>query len=390
MITFLRRWLIKDYDQLQNPRIRLNHGIVASWIGVFLNVILIGLKTAAAILMAASQNWIFSMALLGDAINNAGDLLSSLVSLIGFSSAKKPADQEHPFGHQRMEYIAALIVGMIILFAAFTLGRQSIEQLVNQQTVSYDLFAYIVFASSILIKCLQAYIFYGFGKAIDSLTLKGVGMDSLLDVTSSTVILIAAIITYFVNVSWLDGALGIAVSLFIAFSAIKMMKEASSLLLGESIPKAQQKEMMEAIIAIPGVLGAHDLIIHEYGHDHGYASVHIEVDASLSLLESHAIADQAEETISKWFPYEIVVHVDPKRSDEEYKSLEEKILHALHTHIKHASIHDLQIDGYQISFDLLLPHEDASPKEEDIQSWIKAEIGDHYSLRFQIDHPYDI
>ena len=389
MVNWLRRVFIKDYQKVEDGTVRLRHGIFASWMGIFLNVILIALKLAGAFSLAAKQNWVFSMALVGDAINNLGDLSSSLVSLIGFKSASKPADKEHPFGHERMEYIASLIVAMIIVFAAGVLLKQSITQLVEQSTVNYDVFAYIIFGSSILIKSFQSYLFFGFGKAIHSPVLKGVGVDSILDVISSTVLLLGAILSSFLSTPWLDGVLGIAIACFVAYSGVKMIIESANLLLGGRVDKKESQAIIQALLEVPGVLGVHDLLIHEYGASHDYIAAHIEVDANLSLLQAHMIADKAEEAVKNKFSRPIIIHVDPKQTDERTIGLQSKILKALQKLDKDVSIHDLQLQGNEVRFDILLPYSKRHDEEKDILEMLKNEVSSELDYHFVIDRPFD-
>lgn len=390
MVTWLRKIFIKDYQNVEDGAVRLRHGVFASLMGIVLNTILIALKMTAALLLAARQNWVFSMALVGDSINNLGDLSSSVVSLVGFKSASKPADKEHPFGHERMEYIASLIVSMIIIFAAVALLKQSITQLVEQSVVDYDIFAYIVFGSSILIKSFQSYLFFGFGKAINSPVLKGVGLDSILDVISSSVLLLGALLASLLKTPWLDGVLGIAIACFVAYSGIKMVIESSNLLLGGRISKKESQAIIQALLEVPGVLGVHDLLIHEYGASHDYIAAHIEVDETLSLLEAHKIADQAEDVIKEKFSRPIIIHVDPKSMNQDTLDLQRKIEKALQKLHKDVSIHDLQISGKQIDFDILLPYENkTSQSEDEILRILKEEVSSEYDYNFVVDHPFD-
>ena len=390
MNLILRKLFIKNYADVDNMDVRIRHGILASIIGIVLNSILIGLKLSSAIILAASSNWVFSMALIGDTINNTGDIASSIVSLIGFFSSKKPADKEHPFGHQRMEYIASLIVSIIIIFAAITLLEQSITHLVSHDYVQYTLLAYIVFGCSIFLKCVQAYIFYGFSKAISSPVLKGVALDSMLDVTSSSIMLISALISSATSSFWLDAVLGIAISCFVCFSGVKMAKESIDFLLGRRIDKQRVDAIKQALLEVEGVLGVHDLIIHQYGANLEHISVHIEVDASLSLQKAHAIAEKAEAKIDETFHQPVVIHVDPKQLDEETLHAEEEISEILKSHYATISIHDFQKDGDIIHFDVLMPYSvHQEENKADFAQILEKEYSSSYHYQINIDHPFD-
>lgn len=390
MITFLRKRFIKNYEDINDPKVRIRHGIFVSIVGILLNTILVGLKLSAAFVLASNQGWIFSMALVGDAINNLGDLSSSLVSLIGFASSSKPADKEHPFGYQRMEEIASLIVAMIIVFAAATLLKQSITQLIDQSFATYNTYAYIVFICSIALKFVQTYLFYGFGKAIDSSVLKGVAMDSFLDIISSTVLLTGAIIAQYFSLPWLDGALGIAIGCFVFYSGAKMVVSSANVLLGQKADKEETAAITDCLLNVDGVLGVHDLIIHHYGASFSYIAVHIEVDATLSLLEAHEIAEMAEYKIQKAFHRDITIHVDPKRLDKEAVELEEEIKACLSSHYPSLSVHDFQIGHDKIHLDVLVPYgSKAKVTPEAIETLLKDEVSSLYHYQIIIDHPFD-
>ena len=388
MITWLRKRFIRDYSNINDPKVVYQHGVFGSIIGLFINIILIALKLTGAFLLATSQNWVFSMALLGDSINNIGDLASSLVTLISFHAAKKPADKEHPYGHQRMEYIASLFVGIIIMIAALLLLKESITYLVEQQSVSYTLFAYIVFGVSILLKSFQAYLFYGLSKATSSLALKGVAIDSLLDATSSTAILLSALVNIAFSFEYLDGILGILIALFVGYSSIKMIKESISCILGRAVRNEDEEQIASCVLSIAGVRGVHDLLIHEYGRGNIFVSLHIEVDSSLSLLEAHQIADEAEQQIENTFHYKATIHVDPKSSDPKDVALEQRITDILQEAYKQSTIHDFHVDGNSIHFDLLLPYSKQQIKEDDVILLLKKRLKEDYQYHIQIDHPY--
>lgn len=388
MITWLRKRFIRNYSDINDPKVVYQHGVFGSIIGLFINIILIALKLTGAFYLAASQNWVFSMALLGDSINNIGDLASSLVTLISFHAAKKPADKEHPYGHQRMEYIASLFVGIIILIAALLLLKESITYLVEQKSVSYTLFAYIVFGVSILLKSFQAYLFYGLSKATSSLALKGVAIDSLLDATSSTAILLSALVNIAFSFEYLDGILGILIALFVGYSSIKMIKESISCILGRAVRNEDEEQIASCVLSIAGVRGVHDLLIHEYGRGNIFVSLHVEVDSSLSLLEAHQIADEAEQQIENTFHYKATIHVDPKSSDPKDMALEQRITDILQEAYKQSTIHDFHVDGNSIHFDLLLPYSKQQIKEDNVILLLKKRLKEDYQYHIQIDHPY--
>src|SRR5574344_41541 len=178
MVTWLRKLFVKDYEKVDRERVRASHGKLAAWFGIITNFLIAGMKLAIAIILASQDNWVFPMALIADSVNNFSDMGTSLVTLVGFKMASKPADKEHPFGHERIEYIAGLIVAMIVVVLAVELFRDSLTKIIDQATTTYDLLAIIILGVSIVLKLFQSYVNRGLGKAINSLPLKATAVDS--------------------------------------------------------------------------------------------------------------------------------------------------------------------------------------------------------------------
>ena len=178
MVTWLRKLFVKDYEKVDQERVRAAHGKLAAWFGIITNFLIAGMKLTVAIILAAQDNWVFPMALIADAVNNFSDMGSSIVTLVGFKMASKPADKEHPFGHERIEYIAGLIVALIVVVLAIELFRDSLTKVIGNTTTNYDIIAIIILGVSVLLKLFQSYVNRGIGKAIDSLPLKATALDS--------------------------------------------------------------------------------------------------------------------------------------------------------------------------------------------------------------------
>ena len=213
-------------------RAAIDHGKLAAWFGIITNFIIAGMKLTIAIILWAQSSWnILPMALLADAVNNFSDMGTSVVTLIGFKMASKPADKEHPFGHERIEYIAGLIVSIIVVVLAVELFRDSLNKVIAGTKTSYDILALVILGVSILLKLFQSYVNRGLGKAINSLPLKATALDSFTDSIATTFILISGILSITPGWDFLDGYMGLAVSLFVAYSGIKMMKETMRTLL---------------------------------------------------------------------------------------------------------------------------------------------------------------
>ncbi len=379
MITLLRRLFIKNYKDVGDPVVREKHGLLAAAIGIVTNFILVLLKLSAAIYMSYQSGFaVFSVALIADAVNNLSDMGSSIVTLVSFKISLKPADKDHPFGHQRSEYVSGLIVSIIVCCLAVVLFEQSLTSAISGSEVGYDLFSIIVLAVSVLLKLFQGYVYISFAKAISSNSLKANTLDSLTDALSTFLVLVSAVISYTVGFDSLDSYMGIAVSLFILYSGAKMVKEATSPLLGE----APKKEDVEAIAGIieehPEILGFHDLIIHDYGPTRRFLSFHAEVEESRPIGESHEAIDDLEREIHSKLGYETTIHLDPVAvGDPLTDSLKETVRAALENVSEQLTFHDFRIvkgKGHtNVIFDVLLPFGQKG-REKDIEDAVRKAL----------------
>lgn len=394
MVTLLRRLFIKDYQNVGQEKVRLSHGRVAAIFGIITNAILVALKLSAALILAANSGWVFSMALIGDSINNIGDIASSVVTLVGFHLAAKPADKEHPYGHERIEYIAALIVSMIIVAAAIELMVSSIKGAINGASTDYDLFSLIILGVSILLKLFQGYVNFGMGKAISSVALKATAIDSLTDSIATTVVLICALLARFFGWGFLDSYTGIAVAFFILYSGISSIKEASNPLIGEPASREFETQIVREVRSRPEVLGVHDVLCHAYGPTKYFVSLHAEVDASSDLMGIHDVIDNIEDDIRSKYGCEITIHIDPiqvgnPEVDEAKKEVEE-VLRKLDPEL---SIHDFRMvkgeTHSNLIFDCVIPYQKKQLTEKDIRNWLSAHFGEKYNFVIRFDRPYD-
>ena len=394
MVTLLRRLFIKDYQNVGKEKVRLSHGRVAAIFGIITNAILVILKLSAALILAANSGWVFSMALIGDSINNIGDIASSVVTLVGFHLAAKPADKEHPYGHERIEYIAALLVSMTIVAAALELMVSSIKGAIQGASTNYDLFTLIILGVSILLKLFQGYVNFGMGKAISSVALKATAIDSLTDSIATTVVLICALLARFFGWGFLDSYTGIAVALFILFSGISSIKEASNPLIGEPASREFETQIVREVRSHPEVLGVHDVLCHAYGPTKYFVSLHAEVDASSDLMGIHDIIDNIEDDIRSKYGCEITIHIDPiqvgnPEVDEAKKEVEE-VLRKLDSGL---SIHDFRMvkgeTHSNLIFDCVIPYQKKQLTEKDIRNWLNAHFGEKYNFVIRFDRPYD-
>lgn len=396
MVTLLRRLFIRDYPQIEKESVRLNHGRVAAVFGIITNCILVALKLTAALLLASKSGWVLSMALIGDSINNLGDVASNVVTLIGFSLAAKPADKEHPYGHERIEYIAALIVSMLIIAAAVELMTSSIKGAIAGSTTEYDVFSLIVLGISVALKLLQWWVNRGFSKAINSVALKATSLDSFTDAIATGIVLICALLTYFFNWGFLDSYMGMAVALFILYSGISGIKESSDPLIGQPAKKEFESKIVKEVRNYPEVLGVHDVLCHAYGPTRFFISLHAEVDANDDLVAIHDVIDNIEEDIRTKYGCEITIHIDPIQvGNPEVDELKRKIEESLAALCKDITIHDFRVvkgDTHtNVLFDCVIPYEKYAPKEKDVLARVIKDFEKQgkFSFIIHFDRPYD-
>ena len=348
----LAKLFIKDYKNVNEPKVRNAYGILATVVGLICNSILCAAKIAVGLLFK-------SMAILADGLNNFTDAGSSVVSMLGFRWANKPADKEHPFGHARYEYITGLIIAFIVLFLGFELIVSSVEKITAGEKTVATVIMMAVLAFSVVVKFGMFFYYRSVSRKIGSGSLKAAGADSLNDCISTIAILVCTVVTYFTEVE-LDGYVGIAVALFIVFNGIKLIKETMSPLLGEKPSSSLVKKISEEICAYDGVKGIHDLIVHNYGPNRYFASVHVEVDARTDVLESHELADTIErEFLEKGI--NLVIHMDPVIVDDErVNALKQIAVDALKNIDESLTLHDFRVvwgeNRKNLIFDVVVPY----------------------------------
>lgn len=393
MINALRKIFIKNYQNTGDEKVRVAHGKLASIFGIISNLILVVIKLFAGILSK-------SISIIADSINNLSDMGSSLITLVGFKLASAPADKEHPYGHQRIEYITGLVVSIVILFVGGSLLKTSIEKMINYKpTIIENTILYVsigILSASILIKMIQAYFNYKMGKIINSVTLKATSKDSLNDCISTFTLLIGNIVLLFVqDIPFsLDGLLGILVSLFILVSGIKLIKETINPLIGVSTNEEFVQEILKVIKEEPLVLGFHDLVCHMYGPTKCFMTLHIEVDANQEMLVVHDAIDNLERKIKEEFGVELTIHMDPIEIDNEVTNeLRRRIKEVIKEIHPSLSMHDFRVVFGQthtnLIFDLVRPFKFQYSDEQIvrmIQDKFKEEDTQYY---FVIDFDYD-
>lgn len=396
MITLLRRLFIKDYQNVEDEIVRKNHGMLAALFGIISNLILVCVKVAAAIIISANAGWsFFPIALIADAINNTSDAFTSIVTLVSFKIAAKPGDKEHPFGHERVEYIASMIVSFFIIVVAVEIFKSSLEKVISSGIADYDVLSVVILGLAIVLKFIQSHVNRSIGKIINSPALKATALDSLLDCLVTGVVLVCALLTWAFNWSFLDGYFGMAVAIFVFISGVRSLLESFSPLIGE----ANNEELVTKITAIVNendkVFGIHDMICHSYGPTKSFVSFHIEVNSKLSLEDAHDIADTIEERIRAELKIEANIHVDPVNLDDpEIVEARDIINQVIKGFDPDGNCHDVRIvrgtKAKTLRFDILVLTRDKK-EQANITKAIKDEFekkGRHYVYKINIDHPF--
>ena len=347
-------------------------GRLSSIVGVISNLLVAGAKLLVGIVTG-------SVSITADAMNNLSDATSSVVTYIGFKLAERPADDEHPYGHARYEYISALVVAAMILIIGFELGKSSVEKIINPVPVEFSAVLIPVLVGSILIKLWLSLFNTRLGKQINSSALLATAADSRNDAIATAAVLISSLIERYTAVR-LDGFIGLAVSVFIFYSGIKLAKETISPLLGESVSPELQALIVDYVSAHPMVIGYHDLYVHDYGPGRRFASLHVEMDRREDPLLCHEIIDDMERECFASHGVQLVIHYDPVVTDDpELNRLHELVDSILRDFDNRLSTHDFRMvegSGHtNLIFDVVLP--DALRKEE---SAIRKHLSDRLSL----------
>ena len=366
--------------------IRARIGKLSGAVGIICNCLL-----AAGKLIVGHMT--SSMSITADGLNNLSDGASSIVTLLGFKLAEKPADRKHPYGHARIEYIAGLTVAVMILFIGLELGKSSVEKLINPEPIEFSFTAVWVLFASILVKLFMMLFNLKMGRRINSNALLATAADSRNDVMTTSAVLAASIVEHFYDVR-IDGVMGIAVSLFILYSGIKLAGETMSPLLGEGANSELQKQITDYINGCPMVLGCHDLMVHDYGPGRRYASIHVEIDKNEDPMACHARIDRMERECLKNYGTHLVIHYDPVVTDDpEVNSTKRLVNTIIKVRDGRLTIHDFRMkddgESVKMSFDMILP-EDLRGQEQSIKETVEKALNSLDSKKYYADITFDM
>ncbi|MGN1061056.1 MAG: cation diffusion facilitator family transporter [Candidatus Coproplasma sp.] len=337
-------------------------GILSGICGIVLNVVLCSLKFLVGVLTA-------SISIIADAFNNLSDAVSNVVTIIGSAVSGKPVDREHPFGHGRMEYVSALIVAFLILMMGFELGKSSIERIITPSEINYQLIYIFVPVGSIIFKAGFAIFNHVLYKKTGNLNLKAVRQDSINDCIATAGTIVALLVSSMTSLVWIDGAIGLCVSVFVLFSGIGILKDVLGPIIGQAPPKELVEDIKRIMLEEEYIVGVHDVIVHEYGASHKIASAHAEMPADVDVIKLHSAIDRAEKIIESELNVVMCIHIDPvllnDADTEKYKALTEKIVT---DYCAEYTFHDFRIikkdAGVTLIFELVIPFDEKrSPQE---------------------------
>ncbi len=385
MVNLLRRIFIKNYKDVSDENVRLAHATLSSIFGIIVNIILSIIKLFAGVLSG-------SISIIADAINNLADMGSSVINLVGFKLASKPADDDHPYGHQRIEYIVGIIISVIILVVGGELLYNSVFKIINPSEMEISSIIIIILSISVVLKVILALFYYRISKIIDSVSIRASAVDSRNDCISTLAVLVGSIVFYYTKFMYVDGIIGIILSIFIIFSGIGLVKESASPLIGEGLNKEDLEKVISDIKSYDIVLGVHDIQCHLYGPRKTFMSIHVEVPASMNVLVVHEAIDLIEHEVSKKYDIDIVIHMDPIENDNprviELKKIFEEVLSNIDNNL---FLHDFRIveksNGENVIFDVLKPR-NFKLSDKEINELLEKNTKDKGNFNLVINYEY--
>ncbi|MEY8356717.1 cation diffusion facilitator family transporter [Lachnospiraceae bacterium 54-53] len=367
MTDFLVRSFVKDYKNTEDAQVRTRYGIMTSTIGIFCNVILFAAKLFIGLLMG-------SISVMADAFNNLSDAASSIIGFVGVKMAGKPADEDHPFGHGRVEYISAFIVAFLVIQVGFSLFKTSAGKIMNPEEMTFKAASIVILLLSVCVKLWLGDFNNTLGKRIHSAVMKATAADSMGDVVTTSATILSVLIYGIWGVN-IDGIVGLIVSLIVMWAGVKIAKDTLTPLIGEPIDPKLYDEITDFVESYDGIVGSHDLIVHNYGPSKSMASIHAEVPSDVNVEVSHAVIDRIEREALRRFGIFLVIHMDPVETKDsrvmEFGCMVENVLKEIDPRI---SFHDFRmVEGknqINLIFDLVVPREYDRKKRE----WLKEEI----------------
>ena len=385
-MNFLVRRFIKNYQDTKDANVRTNVGKLSGIVGIFSNLFLFVIKFVIGTI-------VHSVSIQADGVNNLTDAGSNIISILSFHLANKPADKDHPFGHERTETIASLFVGILILVLGFETAKESISKVIHPGSIDFRIASVIILLISIIVKFWMYAYNKKLSKTYDSSLLEATALDSISDVCGTTAVLVSTLLSPVLHFN-LDGYMGIVVSGIILYGAYGLLRDMINSLIGEAPDPELVHNIVDMIMAHPAILGVHDMMLHNYGPNKIFASAHVEVDSSKDIFETHDHIDNIEREVKESMNIDLVLHMDPvKVNDLETELYRAKVVEAIHQIDPKWGFHDFRIVSgpthVNLVFDLVIPFEEKYTQEEIEEMLLKHIDSDKkIYLVLTIDHPY--
>lgn len=385
-MDFLVRRFIKNYQDTKNANVRTSVGKLSGIVGILNNLFLFVIKFLIGTI-------VHSVSIQADGVNNLTDAGSNIISILSFHLSNKPADKDHPFGHERTETIASLFVGILILVLGFETAKESISKVIHPGSIDFRIASVIILLISIMVKFWMYAYNKKLSKAYDSSLLEATALDSISDVCGTTAVLVSTLLSPVLHFN-LDGYMGIVVSGIILYGAYGLLRDMINSLIGEAPDPELVHNIVDMIMAHPVILGVHDMMLHNYGPNKIFASAHVEVDSSKDIFETHDLIDNIEREVKENMNIDLVLHMDPvKVNDPETELYRAKVVEAIHQIDPKWGFHDFRIVSgpthANLVFDLVIPFEEKYTQEEIEEMLLKhIESDKKIYLVLTIDHPY--
>lgn len=388
MTEFLIRKLIKNSENVQDVQVRTRYGVVASTVGIICNVLLFAGKFLAGVVM-------HSIAVTADAFNNLSDAASSIISFVGMKMASKPADKNHPFGHGRIEYIAAFIVAFLVIEVGFTFFKSSIQKIMHPEAIAFEPVPFIILGISVLVKIWLGMFNKKLGGKINSKVLEATAADCIGDVAVTAATMAAILVGLFFKIN-IDGIAGLLVSLVVMWAGINIAKDTLEPLIGEAIDPELCEQIVSMVEGYDGILGTHDLIVHNYGPNKSMASVHAEVPRDVDIETSHEIIDRIEREVSKKLGIFLVIHMDPVETrDRELLKAKNQVQQVLAGIDERITFHDFRMvngeNQINLIFDVVMPYSYSGDRQNELLSTIinkVKEVDPRYECVITVDKSF--
>lgn len=385
MTNLLLRLFVKDADNTDSPKVRAAIGTLSGLVGIVCNLLLFAFKLLVGTLTS-------SVSITADAMNNLSDASGSIVTFIGFRVADKPADEHHPYGHARAEYLSGLGVAALILVIGIELVKTSVKKIFAPTPVEFTAVAAVVLLASIGMKFWMNLFNLSLAKRIDSTALMATAADSRNDCITTFAVLVAAVVEKLIHIP-VDGWIGLAVALFILYSGLNLAKDTISPLLGENADPELREKIVDYIVSQPKVLGYHDLMVHDYGPGQRFASLHVEMDCREDPLDCHELIDDMERECLRSHNVHLVIHYDPVVIDDPaLTALKRRVLCLLQAKDTRLSLHDFRMvpgkKHMNLVFDVALPR-DMKEKGEELRSWVEDTLNAEGGMVYHVIITFD-